>query len=70
MPVIGQVGETAGQVWKLLASEGPQSAAQLKKKLNSKGELLSMALGWLAREDKVELLNEKKTLVVQLKQEN
>ena len=68
MPVIGQVGETAGQVWKLLASEGPQSAAQLKKKLSSKGEVLSMALGWLAREDKIELLNEKKTLVVQLKQ--
>jgi len=68
MPVIGQVGETAGQVYRLLASEGPQSAAQLKKKLNPKGELLSMALGWLAREDKIELLNEKKTLVVQLKQ--
>ncbi len=68
MPVIGQVGETAGQVWKLLASEGPLTAAQLKKKLNSKGELLSMALGWLAREDKIELLDEKKTLLVQLKQ--
>lgn len=68
MAVIGQVGETAGQVWKLLASEGPQSAAQLKKKLSPKGELLSMALGWLAREDKIELLNDKKTLVVQLKQ--
>ena len=68
MPVTGEVGETAGQVWKLLASEGPQSAAQLKKKLTAKGELLSMALGWLAREDKIELLDEKKTLLVQLKQ--
>ena len=68
MAVIGQVGETAGQVWKLLASEGPQSAAQLKKKLKSDGELLSMALGWLAREDKIELLNEKKNILVQLKQ--
>lgn len=67
MPVIGQVGETAGQVWKLLASEGPLTAAQLKKKLNSKGEVLSMALGWLAREDKIELVNEKKDLRVQLK---
>ena len=68
MPVIGQVGETAGEVWRLLASAGPLSAAQLKKKLNPKGELLSMALGWLAREDKIELLNDKKSLVVQLKQ--
>ncbi|MFB3924323.1 MAG: winged helix-turn-helix domain-containing protein [Terriglobia bacterium] len=68
MPVIGQIGETAGEVWRLLASEGPQSAAQLKKKLNPKGELLNMALGWLAREDKIELSNDKKSVLVQLKQ--
>ncbi len=67
MPVIGQVGETAGEVWRLLSSEGPLTLPQLKKKLNSKDELLSLALGWLAREDKVELLSEKKTLRVQLK---
>ena len=67
MAVIGQIGETAGEVWKLLSSEGPQSAAQLKKKLNPKGEVLNMALGWLAREDKIELLNDKKSLRVQLK---
>lgn len=67
MQIVGQVGETAGQVWRLLSSEGPQTVAQLKKKLGAKGELLSMSLGWLAREDKIELLSEKKTLRVQLK---
>ena len=67
MAVIGQVGETAGQVWKLLASEGPQSAAQLKKKLKSDGELLSMALGWLAREDKIQFLGSSKSPRIALK---
>jgi hypothetical protein len=41
--------------------------AQLKKKLDPKGEMLGMALGWLAREDKIEFLTEKKTVLVQLK---
>ena len=67
MQIVGQVGETAGQVWRLLSSEGPQTVSQLKKKVDGKGELLSMALGWLAREDKIEFLAEKKALRVQLK---
>lgn len=67
MPIVGQVGEVAGQVWRLLSSEGPQTMAELKKKLDPKGEMLGMALGWLAREDKIEFLPEKKTIRVQLK---
>jgi hypothetical protein len=67
MSIMAQVGETAGQVWRLLSSEGPQTMAQLKKKLDPKGEMLGMALGWLAREDKIEFLTEKKTVLVQLK---
>jgi hypothetical protein len=67
MEIVGQVGETAGEVWRLLSSEGPQTVPQLKKKVEAKGELLSMALGWLAREDKIELLPDKKALRVQLK---
>ncbi len=67
MAITGQVGETAGEVWRLLSNEGPQTLVQLKKKIDGKGEILTMALGWLAREDKVEFLSEKKTLRVQLK---
>jgi Winged helix-turn-helix domain (DUF2582) len=46
-----QVGETAGKVWHALSSAGPQTLAQLKKKVDGSGELLSFGLGWLARED-------------------
>ena len=62
-----QVGETAGQVWHLLNNEGPQTLIQLKKKLNGNAELLNFAIGWLAREDKVEISPDKKSLRVQLK---
>jgi hypothetical protein len=64
----GQVGEIAGKVWQTLSSEGPLTLSELKKKVtNGEGELVSLALGWLAREDKVHITSEKKTLRVQLK---
>lgn len=67
MAIKAEVGELAGEVWRLLANEGPLTLAQLKKKLDAKGELLSYALGWLAREDKIDFVSEKKTMRVQLK---
>jgi hypothetical protein len=67
MGINAQVGETAGRIWHLLNDEGPQTIAQLKKKLNGSSEVLSFALGWLAREDKVDITQEKKTVKVALK---
>ena len=67
MEINAQVGETAGKIWHLLSDEGPQTFAQLKKKLNGSGELVSFAVGWLAREDKVDITHEKKTVKLALK---
>jgi hypothetical protein len=67
MEINAQVGEIAGRIWHLLSDEGPQTFPQLKKKLGGSTELLSFALGWLAREDKVDIREEKKTLKVVLK---
>jgi hypothetical protein len=33
-----QVGEIAGRVWELLSSEGPQTVAQIKKKVKGSGD--------------------------------
>ncbi len=63
----GQVGETAGRIWQTLNDGGPQTVAQLKKKLNGSGDLVLFALGWLAREDKVDISQEKKNIKVTLK---
>jgi hypothetical protein len=62
-----QVGITAGKIWHELNDVGPQTLAQLKKKLNGSGELVGFALGWLAREDKIEISQEKKSIKVALK---
>ena len=67
MDINSQVGETAGKVWHALSSVGPQTLAQLRKRVNGSGELLSFGLGWLAREDKIEIIPDKRSLRVQLK---
>ncbi len=62
-----QVGEAAGDVWHLLNQGGPQTLAQLKRKLNGTSELVGFAVGWLAREDKLEILQQKRSIVLRLK---
>lgn len=62
-----QVGEAAGKVWHALSEQGPLTLAELKKKLNGSSEMVGLAIGWLAREDKVAILPEKKTLRVELR---
>ena len=57
------VGETAGKVWHFLKENGEKSVTQLKEVENNQ-LLLNLALGWLAREDKVNL--EKKGNVVKV----
>ncbi len=67
MDIIGQVGEAAGEIWRVLDEEGPQTLAQLRKKLKGQGDLLLLGAGWLAREDKLQISKEKKTITIQLK---
>jgi len=53
--LLEQIGETAGNVWRALESKGPQSLAALKKQVKAPGDLVLMAVGWLAREEKLAL---------------
>jgi hypothetical protein len=62
-----QVGETAGKIWHLLDETGPQTLAQIKKKFDGSSEVAVFALGWLAREDKVDISQDKKSFKVALR---
>jgi winged helix-turn-helix protein DUF2582 len=67
MEIKAAVGETAGKIWQSLSADGPQTVSQLKKKVNGSSDLVSYALGWLAREDKIDIVQEKKNVLVQLR---
>jgi hypothetical protein len=65
--MFAQVGEVAGKVWHTLKESGELSTAQLKKKIETDDKTLWMALGWLAREDKLNFNQVKNTLKISLK---
>lgn len=67
LEINSKVGETAGQVWHALSTQGPQTVTQLKSKVTGADGILGFALGWLAREDKIEITQDKKTYRVKLK---
>jgi hypothetical protein len=51
----------------MLNESGPQTLAQIKKRVGGSGEVVAFALGWLAREDKVDISHDKKTFKVTLR---
>ncbi len=48
-----EIGNAAGEVWRLLEKEGDHSITEIQKKLKLSKEMLYLAVGWLYREDKI-----------------
>ena len=57
----------AGKIWHALSTNGEMSVAALKKSLGTKDVSADWAIGWLAREDKIELRKERNTLKISLR---
>ena len=59
-----KIGEIAGKIWKILGEKEDVEILKLPQILKEKGEIVYQALGWLAREDKINYHSkEKKTFV-------
>jgi len=63
----GLIGETAGKVWHALQGKEYATPAQLKKTTGADEKSLWLALGWLAREDKITITRNKSSYKVSLK---
>ena len=61
------IGHVAGEVWSLLAKEGGQPLADIKKSIVAPTELVSAAIGWLAREDKLDFSKAGRSIKVALR---
>ncbi|MEW4564111.1 winged helix-turn-helix domain-containing protein [Bremerella sp. JC770] len=48
-----KIGETSGQVWAYLSTEGPVTITKLTKEVGEKKDVVLQAVGWLARENKL-----------------
>jgi hypothetical protein len=59
-----KIGEIAGKIWTVLGEKQNVNISRLPKILKEKGEIVYQALGWLAREDKINYhTKERKTFV-------
>jgi hypothetical protein len=48
------IGRTAGVLWQILSEDGPLTFASMMNELNVPESVFFMAVGWLAREGKIE----------------
>jgi hypothetical protein len=62
-----EIGQTAGLVWKYLAVQGATSLTKLTREIDAPRDLVMQALGWLAREDKVQFDSSGRTKSVRLR---
>lgn len=62
------IGMSAGQIYNYLTeNEGQSTFTKIKKDLDLKGNFAELGLGWLAREDKVEIAKSGNSLKIKLR---
>ena len=64
---VQQIGESAGAVWHALNENGSLSLAKLVERVGGNRDLVMQAVGWLAREGKIEITETKRGRVVSLR---
>jgi len=67
--MIEQVGKTAGRIWDILQQKDELTISQLPKVLKEKDSLVYQALGWLAREGKIEYRTQGNKTIISLVRE-
>jgi hypothetical protein len=58
------IGNTAGRIWRYLDKKGESTLTDIKKDLLLKGSEARLALGWLARENKIFLFGDEDNLSI------
>ncbi len=63
------IGETAGEVWNFLNAEGPKSLAAITRNIRTPDTTIYMAIGWLARENKLLFTRTNRGVIIALRPE-
>ena len=61
------IGETAGEIWRLLSQGGPLSVSGIVSKVKHPQSAVYMGIGWLAREDKLVFTETKRGMSISVK---
>jgi len=68
VPCVQEIGETAGNVWQALNKHGSMSVAKLVERIGGNRDVVMQAVGWLAREGKLEISETKRGKTLALKE--
>jgi hypothetical protein len=63
-----EIGSAAGVIWRALNDKGDLSLATLRREVNGKTPVFDWAVGWLAREDKIVITQEKRSFRIHSKE--
>ena len=62
-----EIGHVAGDVWACLDRDGTQTIAAIKKAVDAPGDVVMAAIGWLAREDKLDFSGDSRSVKISLR---
>lgn len=62
-----RIGQVAGKVWRYIDKVGECSVSELTGEIDAPRSKVCMAVGWLAREDKIRFENEGRGSTLRLK---
>jgi DNA-binding transcriptional ArsR family regulator len=64
---VASIGEMAGVVWCTLSENGSMPIAKLVKAIGEPRDNIMQAIGWLAREDKIDIVEEGRSRLISLR---
>jgi Winged helix-turn-helix domain (DUF2582) len=64
------IGSTAGKIWHELENKGDSTPRKLATAIKGKSDQVYLALGWLAREGKINFNQTKSSFKVSINQDN
>ena len=53
-----EIGNAAGEIWRLLDKNGDLCVKEIRKKLKMSEPLMYLAIGWLCRENKIHCIEQ------------
>jgi Winged helix-turn-helix domain (DUF2582) len=63
-----EIGDAAGRIWQYLDKHGATTPGSLSQRMKLSSQIAAMAIGWLAREGKLNFIKEGRTMKVDLRE--
>lgn len=67
--MVEEIGMLAGKVWEYLNDNGKATVKQITRRVHASETEVLMAVGWLAREDKLHFSTKGRSQYIELKEE-